>query len=127
MKLKAFTDASGQTVGYHFWCPGCEDTHPYQVIPSTMAWQFNGDLEKPTFTPSLLVHPHRTFKKDVTREEIAEAQKITPEGQPLVGITFMTPRCHLFLTDGKLSFCSDSEHRLAGQTVDLPDWPFPEP
>lgn len=34
--------------------------------------------------------------------------------------------CHYFITSGKISFCSDSQHRLAGQTVMLPDIPIEE-
>lgn len=77
-----------------FWCPGCDQPHPFD----TTRWQFNGNTEQPTFSPSLLVHPHN--------------------GEP------KQPRCHLFLRDGKLEFCSDSDHKLAGKTVDLPDWPY---
>lgn len=58
-------------------------------------WSFNGDFAKPTFTPSLLLHAHEG-------------------GQP---------RCHLFLTDGRLQFLGDCTHKLAGQTVDLPEPP----
>jgi hypothetical protein len=79
-----------------FWCPGCVQPHPYR-IKGDSAWTFNGDRERPTFTPSLMVHPH-------------------PGDPP-------QPRCHLFLTDGMLRFCGDSEHSLAGQSVPLPDWP----
>jgi hypothetical protein len=32
-------------------------------------------------------------------------------------------RCHYFITAGKIQFCGDSTHELAGQTVDLPDFP----
>lgn len=32
-------------------------------------------------------------------------------------------RCHYFLRDGMLSFCSDSKHALAGKTVPLPEIP----
>lgn len=31
--------------------------------------------------------------------------------------------CHYFITDGKIQFCPDSKHKLAGMTVDLPDFP----
>ena len=31
--------------------------------------------------------------------------------------------CHYFIRAGKVEFCSDSKHHLAGQTVDLPDLP----
>lgn len=31
--------------------------------------------------------------------------------------------CHHFVQAGKIAFCSDCTHALAGQTVDLPDIP----
>jgi hypothetical protein len=32
-------------------------------------------------------------------------------------------RCHYFIVAGQIQFCKDSRHKLAGQTVDLPDLP----
>ena len=71
-----------------FDCPGCHYSHPFDK-----RWTFNGDVEKPTFSPSLLVYgspPH-------------------------------TPRCHSFVRNGEIQFLSDSTHALAGKTVPLPD------
>ena len=31
-------------------------------------------------------------------------------------------RCHLFMRDGKIQYLSDCGHKLAGQTIDCPDW-----
>jgi hypothetical protein len=31
--------------------------------------------------------------------------------------------CHYFIRDGKIEFCGDCPHELAGQTVPLPDVP----
>lgn len=82
--------------GYLFWCPGCRRPHPYRVAaspwdkPGTPVWTFNGDLTKPSFSPSLLV--------------------LCSDGKT---------ECHLFLTDGVLSYCGDSAHALAGQSVPL--------
>jgi hypothetical protein len=56
-------------------------------------WSWNGSAEKPTVTPSLL-----TNKDD-------------PKS-----------RCHVVVTDGKLNFCPDSYHQLAGKVVDMVDW-----
>lgn len=36
--------------GYLFYCPGCDDIH---IVGD--GWQFNGNLESPTFSPSILV------------------------------------------------------------------------
>jgi hypothetical protein len=60
-------------------------------------WTFNGDEEKPTFSPSILVSS--TSPKD--------------------GKIYI--KCHSFVTDGKIQFLSDSAHALAGQTVELPE------
>ena len=52
-KLLHLSSATGEV--YVFWCPGCQETHVfttrYQGRPS---WQFDGNLEEPTFSPSLL-------------------------------------------------------------------------
>lgn len=78
-------------------CPGCGHLHSIDLS----RWTWNGDLEKPTFQPSLLVS--WDFR---TRGKIESY-------------------CHSFITDGKIQFLSDSQHSLSGQTVDLPnveDW-----
>lgn len=77
-----------------FWCPGCNESHPYTVP----RWSFNGDLEKPTFSPSLLIY-------DI--EALRNNEKKT--------------KCHLFVTDGKISYCDDCPHELRGKTVDMID------
>lgn len=100
MKIKGATDQTGLLTTYLFWCPGCKCPHPYRVArsgtegPEYPVWGFNGDREKPTFTPSLLVNANSP------------------------GHT----RCHLFLTDGMIHFCGDCDHELKGQVVPCPDW-----
>lgn len=90
-----------------FWCPGCGHAHIYYVGPgSGPRWQYNGNPDRPTFTPSLLNRTGRAVDPAFVPE---------PGDPPEI--------CHLFLTDGRLQFCGDSTHALAGQTVDLPDWP----
>ena len=56
-------------------------------------WTFNNNMEKPTFRASMLVNANQKWG----------------------------PRCHSFVTDGKIEYLSDCEHAMAGQTVDLPD------
>lgn len=94
--MKLMTIArEGQTVGYAFFCPGCEEVHAYYTVNwrNNPVWAFNGNLEKPTFTPSLL------FQEPPTK------------------------RCHLFMTGGVIQFLADSSHKLAGQSVEIPEWP----
>ena len=84
-----------------FWCPACQEAHwvavgPKSVWPNTLIWQFNGDCEKPTINPSLLVrYP-------------------MPGGEK---------RCHSFIRDGKIQYLGDCTHGMAGKTVEIPDWP----
>lgn len=81
-----------------FLCPGCEMLHPVRVDRTSQlpSWDWNGDVNKPTFSPSILVQ----FNWGEKREE---------------------RRCHSFVRDGRIEFLSDCTHALAGQTVDLPD------
>lgn len=39
--------------GHFFYCPGCESLH--QISD---AWEFDGNLESPTISPSILVRPN---------------------------------------------------------------------
>jgi len=85
--------------GHYSWvfrCPACKSQHQCDN-----RWGFNGDVEHPTFTGSVLVYAvdHGTPDAPVHR-----------------------PRCHAQVTDGRISYYADSTHALAGQTVDLPDW-----
>lgn len=84
-------DSQGNRHGWMFECPGCGFAHLFDH-----RWAFNGDVDRPTFTPSLLVN----------------ANALAPE----------LPVCHLFMTDGKIRFLEDSTHSLAGQVVDAPPW-----
>lgn len=86
-------------VTYAFHCPGCESLHAIQVGPGDKGWSFNGDLVKPTVSPSILVNGHPQYRHPTE------------------------PRCHSFVKEGRIQFLSDCEHPLAGQTVDLPPYP----
>src|SRR5690606_32013119 len=89
----------------YFRCPGCDSTHMINT-----SWKFNGDLDKPTISPSIKV----TSTRNLTEEEI---EKI------IRGIKIEVPQtiCHSFITAGQIKFCSDSTHKLAGKTLDLPE------
>ena len=96
-----------------FWCPGCKSSHHVKVIDDGKPplWSFNGDYDKPTFSPSILVNGVKTIHDesgDWTGEWAKDAN----------GKTIPTV-CHSFVTDGKIQFLSDCTHDLAGQTVQL--------
>ena len=96
-----------------FWCPGCDMAHQVRIDPAFgSAWGFNGDPDRPTFTPSVLVRG----KRRLTDEEYTRAMEgETVELDDLI--------CHSFVTDGRIQFLGDCTHALAGQTVEMPEWP----
>ena len=55
-------------------------------------WGFNGNLDKPTVSPSINV-------------KLGEG-----------GI------CHSFVDNGYIRFLNDCTHELAGKTVEIPEW-----
>lgn len=74
-----------------FICPGCGFYHAFTIerADSGPLWAWNGDMVKPTFSPSLLVN----------------------------GST--ENRCHLFVRDGNIEFLDDCWHGLRGKTVPM--------
>ena len=95
-KVRKWSNVAGES-GFilYLWFPGCDDLHGVEVDTShTSAWAWNGDLEKPTISPSINCLVNRKG------------------GQ-----------CHSFVRDGRWEFLTDSNHALAGQTMDLPDLP----
>ena len=84
--------------GYLHRCPGCKGFHRIAVEkaqPNGAQWTFDGNMGKPTFSPSVKV----TWKwGEEQRDEC----------------------CHYFIRAGNIEFCADSTHDLAGKSVPLP-------
>ena len=94
--------------GFSHWCPGCEEMHAIHVDRpnhSGARWTFDGNVDSPTFAPSI----------NIRTGPYPEAEDGKPVGHVDV--------CHYFLRAGRIEFCSDSTHALAGQTVPLPPLP----
>lgn len=97
MGSKLFEYTAGKAVvprvfGFH--CPGCGHDHCFKVGgPPDQNWGWNGSMNNPTFTPSLLVN------RDMPQH-----------------------RCHSYVTAGKIIFLADCWHGLRGKTMVLPDW-----
>ena len=96
---------------YYIFCPGCFETYKLRYPEEPGYWMngalhcfsakihtFDGNLEAPTLSPSLLV-----------KHNWGEART------PYV--------CHSFVREGRIEFLSDCTHPLAGQTVDLLEVP----
>ena len=79
-------------------CPGCGMLHAVGIKgEGRPLWTWNGSLEAPTLTPSVLV----TWNW-------GEAN--TPH------------RCHSFVRDGYAEILSDSTNEHAGKTLPIPPW-----
>ena len=79
-------------------CPACGFEHSFRVDLVVHdkwddAWSFNGDYERPTFSPSMLSNKGRV-----------DAHK---------------PLCHSFLRDGVWQFLGDCTHAMAWQNVPM--------
>lgn len=84
------------------WCPGCDAAHQLWVLDPdkpapviAVVWGWDGDLDRPTFHPSLLTHAGPGT------------------------------RCHSYIKSGNWEFLADCDHALAGMTVpcvELPDY-----
>ena len=79
---------------YGIWCPACQQGHSFNTKRG--GWTWNDDWFKPTIQGSLGLRD-----KDGNKPYV----------------------CHSIITNGKIEFLSDSQHELAGQTVELPDFP----
>lgn len=92
------------------WCPGCDEPHGIYIVnpDGRPVWTFNGDYDKPTFSPSI-----RCFTSETTDDDD------NPLPAPVERML-----CHYHIVAGEIQFCGDSSHALSGQTVPLPDWPY---
>lgn len=80
----------GETeIHYLYNCPGCGYEHAF----SPNVHQFNGDLNNPTISPSLLQSNPQNYHT-----------------------------CHSFIRDGMIQSLGDCWHALAGMTVELPHY-----
>ena len=104
LKLRRSTD------GYMWYCPACDQVHP---LPNR-GWTFDGNIEKPTFSPSFRHTGKQIVTKDGewTGEWVRDAQ-----GDPVDLV------CHYVVTAGQVAYCTDCTHAMAGQTILMPDLP----
>lgn len=77
--LTKISEVTGSpNITHMFWCDGCKHVHTF----NDKTWKFNGDLNNPTISPSILVqwYDEKTNKMN---------------------------RCHSFIRDGKIRYLSD--------------------
>lgn len=113
-QLRTVDDHGVSYTALMFVCPGCNTS--YTLLDGTLhtpsglhmlavnsphhppSWEFDGNLEAPTLSPSILtrIHPY---------DDVGHPQGV----------------CHSFLRAGVFDFLGDCTHQLAGQQVPLPD------
>lgn len=103
----------------YLWCPGCNELHYVYFGPD--GWTWDGDLERPTISPSILMRG-RYWEPPVTPENLDEWKREPWEQHPVDRV------CHSFVRAGVWEFLSDCTHSLAGQCVPMtdvePHWPW---
>ena len=78
-------------------CPACKCSHGVP-IDGARKWDFNGNMESPSLSPSILISYGGANPPD--RSNI----------------------CHCFIRNGNIEYCSDCSHDLAGKTVEIPNF-----
>lgn len=111
-RAKRWDEVGHGAAGWVFFCPACDEHH------STVEgrWTFNGDTDKPTFKPSVLLKSGH----------YCEGRKpgecwCTFEARFGYPAPFKCTICHSYVTDGQIQYLGDCTHAMAGQTVDLPE------
>lgn len=80
-----------------FHCPGCDIVHGVNITRGDRPkWSWNGNVNSPTFSPSVLV----AYRWGEKQEEMV---------------------CHSFVTDGKIQYLNDCTHSFAGKTIEMVD------
>ena len=109
---KVFRKVENEPGRFNFWCDGCQCAHGiWTDVPNAYSgakWSFNGDLIKPTVSPSILV----TYKhpKGYSNDNHAP---IGYDGPMEIDI------CHSYIENGNIQYLADCTHSLAGKTVPL--------
>lgn len=110
-------EAEGGVLLFH--CPGCSDIHSVRIAEGFYYW--NGNVERPTFSPSIRVHTGHYSPAHQSGAGCWCAYNAAHKANPS---PYRCVRCHSIVHDGKISFESDSTHVLAGLSQELPDWPL---
>jgi len=104
MKIYQSINQNNEPNGLGFYCKGCKQAHFVNTDPSKQ-WGFNGNFERPTLTPSILVNFPANPNAGEKFKEWRTARA-----------------CHSFVTDGNIQYLSDCRHEFAGKTIELPEF-----
>lgn len=106
--------------GYSFKCPGCKMVH---VVPleGPVKWTMTGTEDLPTFEPSISVKTGHHSDRWSVKDGCPCTWKLEEGWDDEDDSDYKCVVCHSIVTQGRIHFCGDSTHALAGQTVDLPE------
>lgn len=97
------------------WCPGCHSVHLLYVDSPNRnqdTWKYREDENGPTF------YPGNTILRQVYKEDTPPKGKMksTPVYEWKIN-------CSYVINNGTIAFDENSDHSLAGATVELPSLP----
>jgi len=112
-----------------YWCQGCEELHSIWAAGGEpgKAWTWNGDAERPVFSPSVLTRSGH-YAYDTPRDTCWCTYNAEQKAKGEKPSSFECTRCHTFVgcngaQPGEVIFLGDCTHALAGKTLPLPDIP----
>jgi len=105
------------------WCPGCNEPHGITIEGGPPSWIFNGDYDRPSFSPSVLCFTTHTLDDD-DKSLPAPVRETLCHYFIKTGAELAGRAQNLDPTKSYIDFCGDSPHALSGKIVELPDWPY---
>lgn len=108
---------------FMFYCPACKCGHAIWTKKHNrlgVVWKFNGNMEKPTFEPSLLLKFVEYPPVDPVTGDYAkgsDGEYLKGEDGRLLGCKDAV--CHIVVTDGILNYQADCTHELAGKAIPM--------
>ena len=126
-KLRTWADPATGREGVTYWCQGCKSSHSICTKGGApgQAWQWNGDAERPVFSPSVLARSGHYATGHKPGDSCWCTYKAEHPEDP---DSFECVVCHTFIgcngaQPGEVIFLSDCTHALAGTVQPFPDLP----
>ncbi|WP_066339287.1 DUF6527 family protein [Azohydromonas lata] len=114
---------TGADGALYFWCLGCDMPHcVMHGAGGGPRWTWNGDADKPTLSPSVLVQWDHL--SPAARERNAAFYQEHGRYMTHIELPYDVHHvCHTFVRDGRIEYLGDCTHDLVNQTIDLPEFP----
>lgn len=100
--------------GFEFWCWGCCTTHRFithytgNKRADQPKWEFGGNYEKPSFSPSLMIQHRRGYWAE-NKQYITDGRLVT--------------ECHLIVDEGHIHYLTDCLHPFKNMVFGMADVP----